>query len=154
MANGAITAATTTIRATRRSIRSRSERQETSGRLALGSTNFGPGPAGHLGNHSADGTGVLFFTAGNGRTVVAADAATGETLWTYRGEKPSAAPCAPTIAASATGAITAANDRILFVTPGYQLVALNAKTGQPHRDLRQRRPSSICGSASTVPSAK
>jgi quinoprotein glucose dehydrogenase len=30
--------------------------------------------------------GRLFFTAGTGRIVVAADAATGETLWTYRGD--------------------------------------------------------------------
>jgi glucose dehydrogenase len=30
--------------------------------------------------------GRLYFTAGTGRTVVAADAATGETLWTYRGD--------------------------------------------------------------------
>ena len=76
--------------------------------------------------------GKLFFTAGTGRTVVAADAATGETLWTYRGDD-----------TAERGAVRANNrgvsywsdgrgdDRILFVTPGYQLVALNAKTGLP-----------------------
>ncbi len=76
--------------------------------------------------------GKLFFTAGTGRTVIAADAATGETLWTYRGDD-----------TAERGAVRANNrgvsywsdgkgdDRILFVTPGYQLVALNAKTGLP-----------------------
>ncbi len=76
--------------------------------------------------------GKLFFTAGTGRTVVAADALTGETLWTYRGDD-----------TAERGAVRANNrgvsywsdgrgdDRILYVTPGYQLVALNAKTGAP-----------------------
>jgi len=76
--------------------------------------------------------GKLYFTAGTGRTVVAADAATGETLWTYRGDD-----------TAERGAVRANNrgvsywtdgrgdERILFVTPGYQLVALNAKTGAP-----------------------
>jgi len=76
--------------------------------------------------------GRLYFTAGTGRTVVAADAATGETLWTYRGDD-----------TAERGAVRANNrgvtywsdgrgdERILFVTPGYQLVALNAKTGLP-----------------------
>ena len=76
--------------------------------------------------------GRLYFTAGTGRTVVAADAATGETLWLYRGDD-----------TAERGAVRANNrgvtywsdgrgdDRILFVTPGYQLVALNANTGLP-----------------------
>jgi quinoprotein glucose dehydrogenase len=74
----------------------------------------------------------LFFTAGVGRTVVAADAATGETLWVYRGDD-----------TAERGAVRANNrgltywkgsggeERILFVTPGYQLVALNAQSGDP-----------------------
>ncbi len=76
--------------------------------------------------------GRLYFTAGTGRTVVAADAATGETLWLYRGDD-----------TAERGAVRANNrgvsywtdghgdERILFITPGYQLVALNAKTGLP-----------------------
>ena len=84
--------------------------------------------------------GKLFFTAGTGRTVVAADAATGETLWTYRGDD-----------TAERGAVRANNrgvsywsdgrgdDRILFITPGYQLVALNAKTGHPDFDFRKRQ---------------
>ena len=76
--------------------------------------------------------GKLYFTAGTSRTVVAADAATGETLWLYNGDD-----------TKERGAVRANNrglsywsdgkgdDRILFVTPGYQMVALNAKTGAP-----------------------
>jgi quinoprotein glucose dehydrogenase len=76
--------------------------------------------------------GRLYFTAGTGRTVVAADAASGETLWLYRGDD-----------TAERGAVRANNrgvsywtdgrgdERIVFVTPGYQLVALNAKTGLP-----------------------
>src|SRR5215469_2244387 len=76
--------------------------------------------------------GRLYFTAGTGRTLVAADAATGETLWLYRGDD-----------TADRGAVRANNrgvsywtdghgeERILFVTPGYQLVALDAKTGIP-----------------------
>lgn len=76
--------------------------------------------------------GRLYFTAGTGRTLVAADAATGETLWLYRGDD-----------TAERGSVRANNrgvsywtdgrgdERILFVTPGYQLVALNAKNGLP-----------------------
>ncbi|MGH9806927.1 MAG: PQQ-binding-like beta-propeller repeat protein, partial [Terriglobia bacterium] len=76
--------------------------------------------------------GKVFFTAGVGRTVVAADAATGETLWLFHGDD-----------TKERGAVRANNrgvsywtdgrgdERILFVTPGYQLIALDAKTGHP-----------------------
>ena len=41
-------------------------------------------------------------------------------------------------AASRTGP-TARDERILYVTPGYRLVALNAKTGAPRSGVRQQR---------------
>ena len=77
--------------------------------------------------------GVLYFTAGTRRDVIAVDAASGETLWMYRLDE------------GARGAIVArtvnrglaywtdgkGDDRILLISPGYQLVALNAKTGTP-----------------------
>src|ERR1019366_865793 len=76
--------------------------------------------------------GKLFFTAGVVRTVVAADAATGETLWVYRGddtaERGAVRPVNRGLSYWSDGK---GDDRILFVTPGYQLVALNAKNGQP-----------------------
>src|ERR1700689_4061214 len=94
--------------------------------------NMGPAPQGAWEVTPLMAGGKLYFTAGTGRTVVAADALTGETLWTYRGDD-----------TAERGAVRANNrglsywtdnkgdDRILFVTPGYQLVALNAKTGAP-----------------------
>jgi quinoprotein glucose dehydrogenase len=76
--------------------------------------------------------GRLYFTAGTARTVVATDAATGETLWLYRGddtaERGAVRPNNRGLAYWSDGR---GDDRILFVTPGYQLVALNAKTGLP-----------------------
>jgi quinoprotein glucose dehydrogenase len=94
--------------------------------------NMGPAPQGAWEVTPLMAGGKLFFTAGTGRTVVAADAATGETLWTYRGDD-----------TAERGSVRANNrgvsywsdgkgdDRIIYITPGYQLVALNAKTGQP-----------------------
>src|SRR5436190_20424645 len=94
--------------------------------------NMGPAPQGAWEVTPLMVAGKLYFTAGTGRTVVAADAATGETLWTYCGDD-----------TAERGAVRANNrgvsywsdgrgdDRILFITPGYQLVALNAKTGAP-----------------------
>ena len=76
--------------------------------------------------------GKLYFTAGTGRTVVAADALTGETLWTYRGDDTAERGAVrPNNRGLSYWSDNKGDDRILFVTPGYQLVALNAKTGAP-----------------------
>lgn len=76
--------------------------------------------------------GKVFVTAGTSRTVVAADALTGETLWTYHGddtaERGQVRPVNRGLSYWSDGR---GDDRILFVTPGYQLVALSAKTGAP-----------------------
>ncbi len=76
--------------------------------------------------------GKLYFTAGTGRTVVAADALSGETLWTYRGDDTAERGAVrPNNRGLSYWTDNKGDDRILFVTPGYQLVALNAKTGAP-----------------------
>jgi quinoprotein glucose dehydrogenase len=76
--------------------------------------------------------GKLYFTAGTGRTVVAADAVTGETLWTYRGDDTAERGAVrPNNRGLSYWTDNKGDDRIIFVTPGYQLVALNAKTGAP-----------------------
>ncbi len=76
--------------------------------------------------------GMLYVTAGVSRTVVCMDAATGETLWLYNGddtkERGAVRPVNRGLSYWTDGK---GDDRILFVTPGYQLVALNAKTGVP-----------------------
>jgi quinoprotein glucose dehydrogenase len=76
--------------------------------------------------------GKLYFTAGQRRSVVAADAGTGETLWTWRPEEGARFDAAPRkvhrgVAYWANGQ----DERIVLVTPGFQLVSLDAKTGRP-----------------------
>jgi len=81
--------------------------------------------------------GVLYTTAGNQRNVVAIDAATGETLWVWRpGENERRwADIIEPVARSAGRGVTywtdgAGDRRIYVVTPSYQLVALDARTGR------------------------
>ena len=78
--------------------------------------------------------GVLYATAGTRRSVVALDAATGELLWVH-GEHEGARGAAAARQLSGRGlsywSDGKGDDRILYVTPGYRLVALDAKTGAP-----------------------
>jgi quinoprotein glucose dehydrogenase len=78
--------------------------------------------------------GVLYFTAGQRRTVVAANAATGETLWTWRPEEGERFDRAPRKVHRGVTywADNRGEGRILVVTPGFQLVSLDAKTGVPN----------------------
>jgi quinoprotein glucose dehydrogenase len=75
--------------------------------------------------------GVVYSTAGTRRAVVALDAATGELLWMHserEGERGEAAP--RQLSGRGLAYWTDGKDeRILYVTPGYRLVALDAKTG-------------------------
>ena len=75
--------------------------------------------------------GIVYSTAGSRRAVVALDAATGELLWIHRldeGERGKAAP--RQLSGRGLAYWKSGNDaRILYVTPGYQLVALDAHTG-------------------------
>src|SRR6267142_1631631 len=77
--------------------------------------------------------GVFYFTAGSRRDVVAVDAATGETLWMYRLDEGERGDRAVRTQNRGLAYWTDGKDdrRIILVTPGYQMVALNAKTGQP-----------------------
>ena len=75
--------------------------------------------------------GVLYSTAGSRRAVVALDAATGELLWVH-GENEGARGAAAPRQFSGRGVAywtDGKEARILYVTPGYRLIALNAKTG-------------------------
>ena len=78
--------------------------------------------------------GVVYATAGTRRSVVALDAATGELLWVH-GEHEGARGAAAARQLSGRGlsywSDGKGDDRILYVTPGYRLVALDAKTGAP-----------------------
>ncbi len=78
--------------------------------------------------------GVLYTTAGSRRNVVALDAATGEMLWMYRldeGERGQNAIRRMSGRGVAYWTDGQGDERIFLVTIGYQLVALNAKTGRP-----------------------
>jgi quinoprotein glucose dehydrogenase len=77
--------------------------------------------------------GVIYATGGTRRSVVALDAGTGELLWVHgehEGERAMAAPrqlSGRGVAYWTDGK----EERILYVTPGYRLVALDARTGAP-----------------------
>jgi quinoprotein glucose dehydrogenase len=76
--------------------------------------------------------GVLYFTAGQRRSVVAANAVTGETLWVWRPNEGERFDRAPRKVHRGVAYWAEGDDqRIVVVTPGFQLVALNARTGQP-----------------------
>jgi quinoprotein glucose dehydrogenase len=75
--------------------------------------------------------GVLYTTAGSRRAVVAIDAATGEMLWMHAENEGKRADAAARVLSGRGVAYWSdgRESRILYVTQGYRLVALNAKTG-------------------------
>ncbi|MDA0327417.1 MAG: PQQ-binding-like beta-propeller repeat protein [Gemmatimonadetes bacterium] len=96
--------------------------------------NFGPNPFVRSSTTPLMVGGVLYATAGMRRAVVAIDAGTGETLWTWgmdEGERLARAPRPNPGRGVSYWTDGAGDDRILVVTPGYHLVALDAATGIP-----------------------
>ena len=78
--------------------------------------------------------GKLYTTAGSRRAVVSLDAATGEMLWMHsenEGARGEAAPRQLSGRGLAYWTDGKQDERILYVTPGYRLIALDAKTGSP-----------------------
>jgi len=76
---------------------------------------------------------TLYFTGGANRAAVALDAVSGDTKWTYtldEGDRGRRA-VRTNNRGLAYWADAAGNGRILLITPGYQLVALDANTGKP-----------------------
>jgi quinoprotein glucose dehydrogenase len=75
--------------------------------------------------------GVLYTTAGSRRAVLALDAATGELLWTHSENEGARGAAAPRQLSGRGLAYwtDGKEERIIYVTPGYRLVALDAKTG-------------------------
>jgi quinoprotein glucose dehydrogenase len=97
------------------------------------SANFGPRIEGNMETTPLMIAGVLYFTAGQRRVIIAADAATGETLWMYRPDEGERASLFPRPYSRGVSYWTngQGDNRILAVTAGYNLVALDAKTGVP-----------------------
>jgi quinoprotein glucose dehydrogenase len=84
--------------------------------------------------------GVLYATVGSRRDAVAIDAATGELLWMYRideGKRGAAAARQLSGRGVAYWTDGRGDERIFMVTMGYQLIALEAKTGIPVRGFGQ-----------------
>src|SRR5687767_15379140 len=78
--------------------------------------------------------GVLYTTAGFRPNVVAIDAATGETLWTYRLDEGARGDRAPRSVSRGVEYWTDGKQaRIILITRGYRMVSLDAKTGLPDR---------------------
>ena len=75
--------------------------------------------------------GVLYSTGGSRRAVVALDPETGEELWMHSEREDKRGSAAPRQLSGRGLAYwtDGTEERILYVTPGYQLIALNAKTG-------------------------
>jgi quinoprotein glucose dehydrogenase len=95
--------------------------------------NLGPRPEFNLESTPLVANGVLYSTAGTRRSVVALDAATGELLWVHGENEGPRGTSAPRILSGRGLAYwtDGREERILYVTPGYRLIALNAKTGAP-----------------------
>jgi quinoprotein glucose dehydrogenase len=76
--------------------------------------------------------GMVYTTAGTRRAVVALDAKTGEQLWMHsinEGKRGESAPRQLSGRGLAYWSDGRGDERIIYVTPGYQMIALNAKTG-------------------------
>jgi quinoprotein glucose dehydrogenase len=76
--------------------------------------------------------GVLYTTAGTRRSVIALDGKTGELIWTHSYREGNRAAIAPRQLSGRGVAYWTdgkGDERILYVTTGYRLIALNAKNG-------------------------
>ena len=97
--------------------------------------NFGPRPETKLEGTPIMVKGMVYATAGTRRAVVALDARTGEQKWMYsldEGERATRwAPRQLSGRGLSYWTDGKGDDRVIYVTVGYQLVSLNAKTGQP-----------------------
>jgi len=78
--------------------------------------------------------GVLYTTAGTRRAAIALNPATGEMLWMHSENEGPRGDAAPRRGAGRGVAFWSNTDgsdqRVLYVTPGYRMIALNARTGE------------------------
>jgi len=94
---------------------------------------LGPRPEFNLESTPLMVNGRLFSTGGTRRAVVALDAATGEMLWMHSENEGARAAAAPRQLSGRGLAYwtDGREERIIYVTPGYRMIALDAKTGIP-----------------------
>src|ERR1041384_7659154 len=98
--------------------------------MVVGSEEFRTFGGVQLGSHALMVGGRLFVTAGTRRDAVALDAKPGETLWMHRLDE---GPRGETVARRNNRGLAywsdGSDERILLISPGYQLIALDARTG-------------------------
>jgi quinoprotein glucose dehydrogenase len=95
--------------------------------------NLGPKPEYNMEDTPLMVSGVVYTTAGSRRDVVALDAATGEMLWMHSEKEGPRGAAAPRQLSGRGLAYWSdgKEERIIYVTPGYRLISLDAKTGAP-----------------------
>jgi quinoprotein glucose dehydrogenase len=92
---------------------------------------LGPRPEFNLQSTPLVANGVMYTTAGTRRAVVALNPTTGEMLWMHSMNEGTRGEAAPRQLSGRGLAYwtDGREERIVYVTPGYQMIALNAKTG-------------------------
>ena len=95
--------------------------------------NLGPRPEYNFQSTPLMVKGKLYTTAGSRRAAVALDAGTGEMLWMHSENEGARGEAAPRQLSGRGLAYwtDGKEERILYVTPGYRLIALDARTGVP-----------------------
>src|SRR5258708_732206 len=95
---------------------------------------LGPRPEFKLEGTPVAVNGVLYSTGGTRRSVVALDGKTGELLWAHslrEGKRAGVAPRQLSGRGLSYWTDGRGDDRVIYVTTGYRLVALNAHNGAP-----------------------
>src|SRR5258708_22639668 len=93
---------------------------------------FGPYPEWKLEGPPIMVKGVLYTTAGTRRSVIALDAKTGELIWSHslrEGKRAAVAPRQLSGRGVSYWTDGKGDERIIYITTGYRLVELNARTG-------------------------
>ena len=99
----------------------------------LKTDNFGTRPEYKLEATPIMVNGVLYMTAGTRRSVIAVDAKSGEIMWTHSYREGTRAAIAPRQLSGRGVSYWSdgrGDDRIIYVTTGYRMIALNAHNGQ------------------------
>ena len=99
----------------------------------FGTDNLGPRPEFYFQATPLAAGGVLYSTGGSRRAAFALDAETGELLWVHRLDEGARGAAAPRRLSGRGLAYwtDGVEERIVYVTPGYRMVALDAATGRP-----------------------
>src|SRR6266540_566735 len=110
----------------------RGQLQQAGGRLALQDRQPGHAARVQIGGTPLMLNGMIYATAGTRRSVIALKADTGELVWVhseFEGQRAVNSPRQLSGRGLSSWSVGKGDDRILYVTTGYRLLALDAKTG-------------------------